>query len=297
MPHSSGGGSHGGGGHSGGGFSGGHGGGGVGPGYRTSHHYFGGSRAYVYYRHHRPIYIYSSGDLRHPQNGFSKLSAIYVSLFMLVFMFLLLIPICSLVMPPSALENTSAYEIVIEDRINKLGDTASLKSELTEFKNKTGITPAIITVYNETWKTNYSGLDKYAYDLYVNKFSDETHWLIVYSEPQVLEGEFTNWCWEGMQGDYTDNILSQNKVDMFCENLQKYLTASSFYTPNQAITKAFNELNERVMNSEIKEYTLTIFPLAILCLFEIVFVCIIVSTIKSTFFKGYKDEELQEIKT
>ena len=49
------------------------------------------------------------------------------------------------------------------------------------FRDKTGVTPAIITVDNREWKGYYNDLENYAYDRYVNMFPDEKHWLIVYS--------------------------------------------------------------------------------------------------------------------
>ena len=139
MPHSSGGGSHGGGSHGGSHHSS-HSHGGSG---RSSRHvrstYFPDARRYVYYDHHRPVYVYADHPHKLPQNY--------------------------------------DYKIVVEDKANVLGNTAELRNSLVAFYNRTGISPAVITVENSDWQGYYSDFENYAYDLYVNHFTDESHWL------------------------------------------------------------------------------------------------------------------------
>ena len=61
----------------------------------------------------------------------------------------------------------------------------------------------------------YKDLEKYAYDLYVNTYDDEYHWVIIYSEPKNADPNFNDWYFEGMQGDFTDPILSTSVTRKF----------------------------------------------------------------------------------
>ena len=99
---------------------------------------------------------------------------------------------------PHKLPQNYDYKIVVEDKANVLGNTAELRNSLVAFYNRTGISPAVITVENSDWQGNYSDLENYAYDLYVNHFADESHWLIVYSTPDGYSSSdgFEDWYWE-----------------------------------------------------------------------------------------------------
>ena len=83
------------------------------------------------------------------------------------------------------------HTIIIKDEANVINDEAALKKELERFRDKTGVTPSVVTVHNETW-ANYGRLEEYAYDRYLREFDDEMHWLIVYSEPIDPDPKFNN---------------------------------------------------------------------------------------------------------
>ena len=206
MPHSSGGGSHGGGSHGGSHHSS-HSHGGSG---RSSRHvrstYFPDARRYVYYDHHRPVYVYADYDI----------------------------------------------------------------NSLVAFYNRTGISPAVITVENSDWQGYYSDLENYAYDLYVNHFADESHWLIVYSTPDGYSSSdgFEDWYWEGMQGNDTDDVLTESVTNSFNDELQKNLTARTRYTVSSAISTSFDDLTPTVMKSKVN-WTMLFTSIAILA-----FVCL-----------------------
>lgn len=183
MPHSSGGGSHGGGSHhsssshssshrssSGGGSS----------RIRTSRTYFPGARRFVYYRNGVPNYVYSDTDL---SKGPSKLRFLML-IFYVPFVLAAFLMIFTSFGVPEKLKVDYNSQIVIQDDANVLGDTTKLSDALEDFFNTTGISPAVMTVYNSDWEDNYTNLEKYAYELYVNRFYDEKHWLIVYSQPK-----------------------------------------------------------------------------------------------------------------
>ncbi len=153
-------------------------------------------------------------------------------------------------LPPKKLAADYDTAIVVRDEINVLGDTEKLKRSLEAFFNKTGITPAVFTVHNEEWQNTYDGLENYAYDLYVNAFSDEKHWLIVYSEPENPDPSFNDWYWEGMQGDDTSEILTSGKADKFGSKLQRSLTDKSV-SVSDAISLSFDYLTPDIMYKSV----------------------------------------------
>lgn len=141
---------------------------------------------------------------------------------------------------------------------------------LVAFYNRTGISPAVITVENSDWQGNYSDLENYAYDLYVNHFADESHWLIVYSTPDGYSSSdgFEDWYWEGMQGNDTDDVLTESVTNSFNDELQKNLTARTRYTVSSAISTSFDDLTPTVMKSKVN-WTMLFTSIAILA-----FVCL-----------------------
>lgn len=250
MPHSSGGGSHGGGSHGGSHHSSSHSHGGSGGSTRhTRSTYFPGSTRYVYYHHHRPVYVYADYDITQKP---SKLRYL-ILLFYVPFIIVIFGMIADCYHHPKKLPQNYDYRIIIEDRANVLGDETTLKNSLIAFYNKTGISPAVITVNNSDWLGHYSSLENYAYDLYVNHFTDESHWLIVYSQPNdySTSDSFVDWYWEGMQGDDTDSILTDAVTDDFNNKMQKNLTASTRYTVSSAIISAFDDTTPTVMKATI----------------------------------------------
>jgi hypothetical protein len=141
---------------------------------------------------------------------------------------------------------------------------------LVAFYNRTGISPAVITVENSDWQGYYSDLENYAYDLYVNHFADESHWLIVYSTPDGYSSSdgFEDWYWEGMQGNDTDDVLTESVTNSFNDELQKNLTARTRYTVSSAISTSFDDLTPTVMKSKVN-WTMLFTSIAILA-----FVCL-----------------------
>ena len=266
MPHSSGGGSHGGGSHhSSSSHSSSHhsSSGGSSSRIRTSRTYFPGARRFVYYTNGVPNYVYSDTDL---SKGPSKLRFLLLIVYIPFVLSALLLIVSSFDMPKKLRVDYNS-QIIIEDRANVLGDTAKLNDSLEDFYNTTGITPAVITVYNSDWQDNYTNLEKYAYELYVNKFYDEKHWLIVYSQPEDPDDEFNNWYWDGMQGDDTDGIITSSVAYDFTEDLHRRLLVSGT-SVNSAITDSFNALTPTVMDFKFQGDTFG------MGLFIMIFICI-----------------------
>lgn len=209
---------------------------------------FDGAHRYVRYRRRkrRPEYIYTNQQ-------FNQKSSItpFLGLFYAPFIVLALWIILTGFRIPHHMTPPQSTQIVIEDHLGILDDTTQMQTQLTEFYEKTGIVPAITTVKNDQWKPYYSSLTDYAYDVYVNQWTDEKHWLLIYSDDRDTSNGFLDWYWEGMQGDDTDRILTKKKLDKFNKDLQYYLTANSQYSVTDAFTKAFMDLNKKIMKPSI----------------------------------------------
>ena len=133
-----------------------------------------------------------------------------------------------------------APEFVIEDNLGVFKNKSDLRKSMKNFYEVTGVVPAVITVSNDEWTEDYSSLEAYAYDVYVNRFPDEVHWLFVYSEA-IKDNGFNDWYWEGMQGDNTDPVLITERVDAFTESLQTRLLQRSKYSVDDAFAVTFDE--------------------------------------------------------
>ena len=304
MPHSSGGGSHSGGSHShsssshrsssrhsGGGSS-------SSSRRRTSSTPFPGCRRYLYYRDNKPCLVYSNYDVRKPEMG-----SFIVSIIICVFMFLpmaiaSLFVIAKAFTVPNRIEyskyKNKTPEFVIEDNLGIFENPEKLEGSMKDFYKTTGIVPAVITVTNETWNVNYTSLENYAYDVYVNRFPDENHWLIVYSE-EIREDGFNDWYWEGMQGDNTDPVLTQKHADDFTEALHKRLSQREKYSVDDAIAITFDEYGPRMMEMSFETAQFVICLIAFIVL-SLIAAGLIVSSIKqSKVPEEYKDAKLCDL--
>lgn len=256
MPHSSGGGSH----HSGGGSH--HSGG--------SHRSSGGSGGsssptirrsysptsryrYVYYHNRRPRYVYSDRLITEKDYGFKAIfNNIIVFIFLIPFVAIGLFAIALAFNHPKKIDD-SLYNntIVIEDNLRVLKDYDKVYDAFEDFQAETGITPALITVSNDDWREDYDSLTNYAFDLYINHFGDEKHWLIVYSTSTTSSG-FDDWYFEGMQGNDTDNILTEAHTEKFNRELEQKLTARSRMTIEEAFSETFENSLKYMMKTSVE---------------------------------------------
>ena len=133
-------------------------------------------------------------------------------------------------------------DVYIVDNIGVIDNEDSLKEVMQEFEDLTGIYPCVMTVYDSDWNQDYEELWQYAYDVYINTYSDELHFLIVYSEPEnAAEFDFVEWAWEGIQGDDTDPILTKHNVRIFKDALQADLLQDKV-SVGEAFENAFEEI-------------------------------------------------------
>ena len=284
MPHSGGGGSHGGGGHSGGGS---HSSGGS---HRSGSNsapspirstYYPGSSRYVYYHRGTPHYFYSNKDPRtaNKDAGAGRIPALIMAIFFLCVGFFagwngLTIP--------KKLTNAVEKAPVIMDNDRLIDNSADLTVALQAFADKTGIVPIIATVHNEDWQSNYYTLENYAYELYLKSCSDESHVLIVYSQPTTPDPQFNDWYWELMQGDDTDTILNDKVLKTFNSTLQAALTRND-KAVGEDILEAFTAIEPLTMKLQVEPSVL---------MFAIVWIGITVLIFGATL-KGIKTSQLQ----
>ena len=248
MAHRSGGGSHSGGHHGGGHRSSGGRGGSSGPIYSKRPFY--NSRRFRYYdRNGVERYLYGS-EMPRKMSIFSLIvSLLPITPFILIGIFTLVYPLFSLGAPKPLDPVYESTGVHIMDKAGVIDNEGSLENVLQEFEKHTGISPYIMTVYDDEWK-HYNELWEYAYYIYINTFSDEQHFLIVYSEPEnAAELDFVDWSWEAIQGDDTDPILTESKVDRFGEHLHDNLLRNNL-SVGEAFELAFEESLTYMMKSD-----------------------------------------------
>jgi hypothetical protein len=150
--------------------------------------------------------------------------------------------------------NTS---IVIHDNNGVLSteEFSSITETFNDFLDKTGISPSLLTV-NEDYVSNPNDLEDYAYDEYLKYFSDEKHWLIVYYSSKNTQKD--NWTFEGMQGNDTDNILTEEVTNKFSRVMYASLHEedTNLY---EALTRSFNEITPTIMDKSYHLDTMQIF--------------------------------------
>ena len=258
MPHSSGGGSHSGGSHSGGSHSS-HSsrssGGGSSSGYsssrRTSSTPFKGAKRYIYYKDNKPHLVYSNYDIRKRDYGSVLPTWIVMGVIFGPFVFIGIVLMIKSFYMPERIEYSqykkNAPEFIIEDNLDIFENERKLRKSMESFYDTTGIVPAVITISNDDWTEDYKSLEAYAYDVYVQRFPDEVHWLIVYSE-KTKDNGFNDWYWEGMQGDRTDPVLTGDKADAFTKSLNDRLLKRNKYSVDDAIAITLDEHAPKMMS-------------------------------------------------
>ena len=264
MPHSSGGFSGGGGGfHGGSGYN----SGSNTPSTRTSTRPFNNALMYVYYtRSGRARVLYSNATPASIGKG-SPFVFIILGLF---FFIPFIIAFASGFNNPVKLKNTETLAISIEDNANILSteDEAILTTEFISFKNTTGIPVSILTEY----QSNVDYLEDYAYDKYIERFSDESHWLLVFTIDS--DNDLKSIAMEGMQGNDTDGILTEMVGRKFTKEIK-----NSIYKKNKglkdAIIDGFNLINPTIMEKKFD------IPFEIIIFFIVWEIAVIVSTVVS----------------
>ena len=249
MPFSAGGGSAGGGFHGGSSFSGGSSSHSSGPlsskdnsSSSQSPYLYGGisymkapkTRRFVYYTNKKPEYIYCKGDLSKPYTTrlfflFLLIPVLAVSLFFTVGI-------------PHKLTGFTDSAIHINDKAGIIKDEETLVSSLESFRNKTGITPCIVTVFSDSTKA-YDSLEDFALEYYRRWFDDEAHYLIVICAGSD-KSHMKDWAWESVAGNNTASILNPKVRKTFNSKLQSGFSDWGMEYSSQVLSKGFNTLTE-----------------------------------------------------
>ena len=115
--------------------------------------------------------------------------------------------------------------VIIEDDLGVITNPEELMITMEDFRDRTGITPCVVTIRNRDWQgqhvenrdgvmthVTYDDLSVYALHEYEERFEDESHWLIVYSQDSM---DSTNWSWEGVKGTDTTSVLTGDRLHKF----------------------------------------------------------------------------------
>ena len=187
---------------------------------RHSTVFFPGAYTYLYYRNRRPYYYYSNYDMNEDRRS-SRFSIVILAIVALLFG-LLSFNLVKKGMSddPYVIKGNDSYSIVIKDSNDLLEDKESLKIGLEQVQKDSGTVLSIMAVTKDEWSTRYDSLEDYAYDLYVDNFSDEDHYLIVYS---VVADNTDIYAFETMVGDNYSSFIDYDVEDNFSKQINRNL--------------------------------------------------------------------------
>lgn len=286
MPHSSGGGS------SGGGF---HGGSSSGSSNHISTHYFPGARRYRrYYSDGRPDeYIYANS-----KPARTSLAAVVI-IAVMAFIFIGASGAAVFSNRPKFITPKYSDAPAIHDKLCIIDNNAELLEEMKKFNDETGICPVVYTVFAEEWNRKYENLEKYAYDVYVNNFKDEQHFVIVYSVTvsqleKMKDGSSTKpeFMWEAVQGDETDPIITKSVFRRIGNVIQDELMAGK--GAGEALTAGFKKANTEAKNLLDPSSPKRIFKMITSSL-PVIFVAAIFVPMLILVIKAYKKDQAMSI--
>ena len=260
MPSSHGGGfgGGGGGGSFGGGFhSSGGSGGGQPRGPRVSNRPFPGARRYSYINS-RGMMVFFYSDTVPRKTSLRSTILLYGGL--IIFFVVLAVFLITAAVPKKMskiyINPTSSY---YEDNAGIVTKTDDLNAEFNSFYELTGVQPYLYTINAENFPKQYGSITKYsledfAYDLYLDLFNDEGHWLIVF----VKYDDEPYFVWIDMAGDNTQNLINDSFFNRFQRDMQHYLNHATLSNSNMdycdAIVTSFKYSEEYVldMNEEAR---------------------------------------------
>ena len=239
MPHSSGGGSHGGGSHGGShGSSGNH----------VSTHYYPGARRYRrVYHDGRNVEEYVYARSKPSKTGLGTI--IFIGIFGAIFMTMTFLGVMS--DKPKRLTPKYLADPALHDDIGVIDNEEGLLAEMKKFHETTMICPVIYTVTNEEWlKEPYGNLADYTMYVYTSNFSDEQHFVFVYSVPESQVKDVQNksikvpdYYWEAVQGNETDPVITEGFFRRIRNSIQNDLEDGK--GADVAFTNAFKKANSQ----------------------------------------------------
>ncbi len=137
------------------------------------------------------------------------------------------------------------YSSYIVDNANVINKEDGLEESLKAFYEKSGVQIVVYTqtieyFENKIGSVSKENLENYAYDVYVNLFNDEGHWLIVV----ITDGMEGSWI--DMAGDNTSLIITDSFFEKFQSEMQENLNNTSI-SKSQALKKCFNYATENIL--------------------------------------------------
>ena len=255
---------------------------------RISNTTFLGARRFRYYSAGQPHYIYSDTDLRQIPDAKPRwfLILFYIPFIIAIFIMatdMVSVPVDPLVPSPLALSS-----VVDEGDVFTDTEEEALEKALRDFTASTGIVTQIVTVdWNEWQKASYY-FDEYALSRYYTQFSDESCWLLAYSE---ADGGMTDWEWEGIMGDDAVEAV-EVFVDDFNTAVQSALISSHEPDPETAFVAALYGAIDDFENQSTMFHLDMIFPVIFMAAFIGVHAYIMIFAGTN---KKYSNSELEEV--
>lgn len=253
---------------------------------------FRGCHTYYYYRPDGMHYVYTNKKIEEETTKpFSKTTKIILSVIISILLVGGLFLIKSGINYVPNKLNTSEESRLL-DNANLIKNKSNTSKLLKEFKDTTGMALILETVNNENWQNYYYYLEDYAYESYLKNFDDEKCWLIVYSEPTSPDPNFNDWYWEGMQGDDTDNILTDRVAEKFGNYFQKELLKNNNF--EDAFNNSLTYLMTFIMAPRTNDGRIA--GGVLLSVIGLIILLVAYSHEKKIKKRGYHDSELYEFK-
>lgn len=138
---------------------------------------------------------------------------------------------------PTKIQEAANTNCIIKDTLDCLNDKEEeiLISKMNKFRNKTGITPALITVYDGDWFHNYHSLDLFCSEKYKELFSDERHFLIVYSFNN--NNTYSSKKVSIYIGEECKSLIDSEKATKFLEDMNGEIKDNPYFYIRDALEK------------------------------------------------------------
>lgn len=207
---------------------------------RYGKRYYPGANRYVYYRSGMPQYYFSDRPFTLQEARSEKIRMFFTSLISAILA--VIFGISGYNSIPQKVKTDYNTEILISDeaRLLTAAEEAEMNEAFLDFQNKTGVTPAFFTINIKELKLMGGNLHDYAYKLYIDRFNDEKHWLVVYCVDNVEKV----WSWEGMIGDDCGRMITTDLENEFTKQLQRNLKSDS-KTLSDSVIDAFSQIGQQ----------------------------------------------------
>lgn len=245
----------------------------------TEYHASNHDAVYVRYQNGRPQFRYAGNSERKKTSKTGIiLRSLLISLCIPFILSLILVLAMGLTsfdqtVSPVTEPHTDAAWQMIDDQADSFtpSEEQEIEKSLHDLYMLSGIRTEVQTITEATFEAaDKSTLETYAYAEYVNLFSDEDHFLIVFED----KGN-NAWNFELMEGDNTSDWLTDTVNNHFNQTLTEHLWATSRYTYGTAFADALTDLNTYLQKSTEQDdtalsnvllFVTTFFSLWITCL-------------------------------